>query len=252
VFSEPLHSKATFTLQLVIWVLARIISFLIPVLLLLLSVRVVLTEAYLKLEYNRPGFPADRYGWDESVRLEYGPYGVRYLLNDESIAYLGRLEIDGEPAFTPSELDHMEDVKVVTRTAMRVLTISLIVFLICVGLLAYHPVSRPDLLRAIARGGWTTLGIIVLLLLTMGISWDFFFDSFHALFFEAGTWQFYTSDTLIRLYPQQFWFDSALVVGVLTLSGALLCIWLPRYLSRKAHQDEMPLIQDDDASADTG
>jgi integral membrane protein (TIGR01906 family) len=229
-------------------VLARIISFLIPVLLVLLSVRLVLTETYLKLEYNRPGFPADRYGWDEAIRLEYGPYGVRYLLNDEPSEYLGRLEIDGEPAFTSSELDHMEDVKRVTRAAIRVLVLSLVAFLICAGLLVYHPASRPDLLRAISRGGWVTLTSIALLLLTMGISWDFFFDSFHALFFEAGTWQFYTSDTLIRLYPQQFWFDSALVVGILTIGGALVCILLPRYFRR----DAVPPAQVETLPADGG
>jgi uncharacterized membrane protein len=57
------------------------------------------------------------------------------------------------------------------------------------------------------------------------------------MFFEAGTWQFYNSDTLIRLYPQQFWFDASLVIAAMTIGGALLCIAVPRWwLNREAQQ----------------
>jgi uncharacterized membrane protein len=38
------------------------------------------------------------------------------------------------------------------------------------------------------------------------------------LFFEGSTWLFPTSDTLIRLFPQQFWVDAF----VLMFGGALL------------------------------
>lgn len=40
---------------------------------------------------------------------------------------------------------------------------------------------------------------------------------FHELLFEPDTWYFPTSDTLIRLYPEQFWFDSALTIGGITI-----------------------------------
>ncbi|MBZ0100422.1 MAG: DUF1461 domain-containing protein, partial [Taibaiella sp.] len=53
------------------------------------------------------------------------------------------------------------------------------------------------------------------------ISWDFFFTCFHSTFFESGTWRFAFSDTLIRLFPEQFWFDAALTIGGLTTFGAV-------------------------------
>lgn len=210
-----------------------ILTALVPILLVLISVRFIMTETWLKFEYNRAGFPEDLYGWDKDVRLEYGPYGIQYLLNDADISYLGELEIEGQPAFREKELDHMEDVKVVVQGAMLVLTISLILFVVGMGMLAYSPETRPRLLKVFMYGGASTLITIVILVILVFVSWDFFFDTFHALFFSEGTWQFYRDDTLIRLYPQQFWFDSSLAVGILTISGALTCILIPLWRLRR-------------------
>ena len=58
-------------------------------------------------------------------------------------------------------------------------------------------------------------------------------DGFHALFFEGDTWVFRTSDTLIRLFPEQFWFDAALTVAVLTVSGSLLAMLVAWRMERR-------------------
>jgi integral membrane protein (TIGR01906 family) len=214
--------------------LASLLSALIPPLLLLLSVRLVLTPLYVTTLYQMPFFPEDRFGWAESVRQEYGPYGVRYLLNDAGIEYLGDLQIEGQAAFNERELKHMEDVKVVTRAALTVLNVCLLLAGLCsLGLLARRK-NRSAWVGAVGRGGLTTLAVSLSLLVVALLSWDFFFDSFHALFFADGTWQFYTSDTLIRLYPQTFWFTSALVVGVLTIGGALICVLGAFWYRRRA------------------
>jgi len=39
------------------------VTLIIPPLLVLTSVRIVMTDTFLTLEYNRPGFPPDRYGF---------------------------------------------------------------------------------------------------------------------------------------------------------------------------------------------
>ena len=51
-----------------------------------------------------------------------------------------------------------------------------------------------------------------------------FFTEFHQIFFANGTWTFRLEDSLIRLFPGQFWVDSALVVGVLVLLAASLLL----------------------------
>jgi integral membrane protein (TIGR01906 family) len=56
------------------------------------------------------------------------------------------------------------------------------------------------------------------------LSWDVFFTGFHTLFFQSDTWYFAYSDTLIRLFPEQFWFDAALLIGGLAIIEALVVI----------------------------
>lgn len=223
-------------------ILLSIIILSIPPVLILSSVRVVMTEQFLRLEYQRPGFPDDPYGFSTDDRLEYGPYGVRYLLNDQDISYLGNLTIDGRPAFNDDELHHMEDVKEVTRAAFQVL---LIIGAFMVGsmvLLARIRTARPTLRRALRWGGRLTLGLVVVAVLFIVVAWGFFFDTFHEVFFEDGTWQFHKSDTLIRLYPEQFWFDATLAIAILTAIGVAMTQLVPWYWEKRL---EAP----DDASA---
>jgi len=52
------------------------------------------------------------------------------------------------------------------------------------------------------------------------LNFDWFFTQFHLIFFEGDTWLFLATDTLIRLFPPQFWFDGSLIVGLLTLAQA--------------------------------
>ncbi len=195
----------------------------LPVVLVLTGVRVVATDAFLQIEYNRPGFPQDRYGFTKQDRLTYAPYAVRYLLNDAGIAYLGNLTFaDGSPLFHPDELRHMEDVKVVTRAALHIHIIASLGLLVAVSLLAWRRNTRDALRRALFTGGVFTISMILTLVVLIFANWSFFFDNFHNIFFESGTWQFSYSDTLIRLFPQQFWFDAAMTIGFFTVIGALV------------------------------
>ncbi|MBN2306113.1 MAG: TIGR01906 family membrane protein, partial [Anaerolineae bacterium] len=187
------------------------ITLALPVLLILTSVRLVMTEAFVWIEYNRPGFPADRYGFTKEERLDYAPYAVEYLHNNADISYLGDLTFpNGTPLFYQKELDHMEDVKVVTRAAFAVQNILGVLFLAVVAALAWRRETRGALRRGLSGGGTFTIGLIVTLVVLLLANWDYFFDSFHMIFFEGASWLFRTSDTLIRLFPNQFWLDASL------------------------------------------
>ncbi len=216
--------------------IARVLRVLIviglPAFFVLTSVRLVASETFLQLEYHRPGFPADRYGFTQEDRLEYAPYAVRYLHNNADISYLGKLELDGTPMYTDRELRHMQDVKTVVQAARKVHTVlSLALAAAAVSLFWRRP-TRRLLRQALAEGGAFTIALILLLVVLIFASWDFFFDGFHAVFFEGDSWQFSTSSTLIRLFPEQFWFDAAITIGLLTVGGALcamLVAWYWRY-----------------------
>lgn len=199
-----------------------------PVLLVLISARLVMSEVFLQFEYNRPGFPEDYYGMTREQRLHYAPFAVAYLLNGEGIDFLANLKFpDGEPLFNARELRHMQDVKTVTQIAFAVAVVS--------GLLALasavylYSRSRTTLRKSLFQGSILTLAIVAAIIIVAILNWNYFFTLFHTLFFESGTWYFLYSDSLIRLFPEQFWFDAALTIGAFTVLGALvtlLAVWI--------------------------
>ena len=214
--------------------LRLLVTLALPPLLALTSVRLVMTELFVQIEYHRPGFPADRYGFSREDRLNYAPFAVRYLHNNAGSEYLGDLTFaDGSPLFNERELQHMADVKAVTRAALRVHTVLLAAWGVSALLLARRRPTRPVLWRALGDGGLLTITLMIVLAVVVVAGWDLFFDGFHALFFEGDTWVFRTSDTLIRLFPEQFWFDAALTVALLTISGSLLAMLVPWRMERR-------------------
>jgi hypothetical protein len=58
------------------------------------------------------------------------------------------------------------------------------------------------------------------------LGWEQFFTEFHRLFFANGTWTFSLQDTLIRLFPGQFWVDAGIVIGALVLLISLVTLIL--------------------------
>lgn len=221
--------------------LARIagltITVLLPILLTLASVRAVMSPTFLQFQYLRPGFPDDRFGFTLEDRLYYAPLAVEYLLNDSDISFLADLTFpNGEPLYNPRELRHMEDVKEVTVIAFAILQYgALAVVALSAGLFAYRP-ARGTLRRAWQDGALLTLAAIALIVLLAVFAWRFFFTAFHQLLFEDGTWVFFYSDTLIRLFPEAFWFTSALVIGGLTIAQALAIIGICRWLYNRAER----------------
>ncbi len=57
----------------------------------------------------------------------------------------------------------------------------------------------------------------------MLIGFEGFFQAFHGVFFESGTWVFSYSDTLIRLFPLPFWQDAGLIVAGGLRAGSVRC-----------------------------
>jgi len=206
-------------------------ALLIPLFLLGFSVRLLLTPLFLQIEYRLPGFPADEYGFTTQERLRWGSYGIRYLLNDANISYLGDLKFsDGKPLFNERELSHMQDVKRVTQGFLRLWLLDLTLLLL-LGLWSWRGGWASAYRQGLRRGGWLTLGLALTIggvaaLGALGMDEAFwaFFSGFHALFFEGETWLFAYSDTLIRLYPIKFWQDTVLYIGLLVSSSALALI----------------------------
>ncbi|WP_018774676.1 TIGR01906 family membrane protein [Arthrobacter sp. 131MFCol6.1] len=210
-------------------VLPRVLQVLLavfyPVILLVLAVRAVTSPLFLWVEYNRPGFPGDGYGFSTDDRMTYGSYAVDYLSNWSGPRYLGDLvDQSGERLFKDGEVSHMADVKAVILSTFGAGTL-----LILLGLAAVIYLKRRHsggVRRSLFAGSLVTLALIIGLGTLAVLGWEQFFTDFHRIFFANGTWTFTLQDTLIRLFPGQFWMDAGIAIGSLVLLASLVTLVL--------------------------
>lgn len=198
------------------------------------SIRLVMTPLFLQIEYNRADFPLDFYGFTTEDRLQYAPYALQYLLNGEDINFLGDLRFpDSGELYNARELRHMRDVKTVTQIAFLLSVIIGALAITSLYLLVRRSPSHAGV--SLVRGSILSISLVVAIVVMAIVSWNTFFTGFHSLFFSSGTWQFEYSDTLIRLFPEQFWFDAAVAIGVMTIIGACLIWFITHRILRRYH-----------------
>lgn len=196
-----------------------------PVILLVLAVRAVASPLFLWSEYNRPGFPGDGYGFSTDDRMTYGSYAVDYLSNWAGPRYLGELvDRSGDPLFKDGEVSHMADVKLVILSAFGAGLLLILLSVIAVIYLRRR--SSGGVRRGLFAGSVITVTLITSLAVLAVLGWEQFFTEFHRLFFASGTWTFSLQDTLIRLFPGQFWVDAGIVSGALVLLASLATLIL--------------------------
>ncbi|WP_370646455.1 TIGR01906 family membrane protein [Arthrobacter sp. zg-Y238] len=205
-------------------VLARVLQVMIavffPVMVLAAAIRAVATPLFLWVEYHRPGFPADSYGFSTDDRMTYGSYAVDYLLNFSGSRYLGDLVGDGgEPLYLDSEVSHMADVKTVLTVAFIAAMVMAVLSLFAA--LYLHRRSPGGIRRSLFSGAVLTLVLVAALVVLAVLGWEQFFTQLHTIFFANGNWTFRLDDTLIRLFPAQFWMDAGITIAALVL---LTCI----------------------------
>ena len=203
-----------------------------PLLLTTLTVRVLIA-------WNSPSYPAweyqriapDRFGFTFEDRLELADATLDYLQRSEpaseAIYLLEELRLPGtnDPVYNPAEIGHMVDVKNVADTFKMAMWVLLAVVVGGLIFLFARAETRVQGATALLQGGVFTVTAVILVMIFIGIGWGLFFTLFHNIFFASGTWTFLYSDSLIRLFPEQFWFDFALLwTGSILAMGAILAV----------------------------
>lgn len=201
-------------------ILGWIITILLPPILLMMAIRLMISPTFARVEYQMPQFPEDPFGFTFEDRLRWSEPAIEYLVSTEDITFLSKLEFDnGEQVLNDRDLSHMQDVKAVV-TGMRVALAVCMVVLLAATFFVVRKGSKAAVLSFYRRGAWALMGLILAVLLFVALSFNNLFTWFHQVFFASGTWQFFTSDTLIRLFPMRFWRDGFIFVGVLSM---ILC-----------------------------
>lgn len=211
-----------------------LIALVVPPTLVVTALRVLATDTFVRFEYDRDGFPSDRYGLTDEERQSLALTGLESIRpRSDGIVLLERATLpDGSPAFDSRELTHMEDVRTLFGAALRAqLVIVLLLIVLAVALSRSR--LREVVPRGLLAGALTTLAIAVLAVPFILLGFDRFFTRFHEMFFEGDSWRFSDTDTLIRLYPERFWEDVSQLAAAITVAQAVLLAGVAWWWLRK-------------------
>ncbi len=207
-------------------ILEIFLMLLIPVVIILGAMHLIATEPYLAFEYGRPDFPEDSFGFAGDQRLIHAAASLQFVTQSQPLADLVEQNHNGTPLYNARELKHMQDVQNVYQAAWRVWQIGLVLIMFSGVGLAWRKENRLAFAFGLRSGGALTVGIVAGISLAAIVARQSWFVLFYQVFFAAGNWMFGFFDTLIHLFPEKFWYDSALTISSFSLIAGFLVYWI--------------------------
>ncbi|MCO5194084.1 MAG: TIGR01906 family membrane protein [Anaerolineae bacterium] len=205
-------------------------------------ITLTVSPAYPTYEYAKATFPADPLGLTQAQRLDLALVAVDYLGRwdaAEDVIFMLADQVDpntGEPWYLQSELDHMVDVKKLTDAIRIGAIVAGLIVIIGTAALLWRQSTRYTAYQAIFGGGVFTAIILAAIALFILLAWQIFFVEFHELLFPPGSWTFYYTDGLIRLFPEKFWFDFGVILSMGSLILGIGVALLGYLLMRRARK----------------
>jgi integral membrane protein (TIGR01906 family) len=205
--------------------------------------RVLATDTFVRDEIERDGFPPDSYGLTTPERVRLALTGLHSILpGGDGIALLERATLPGgTAAFGSREVRHMTDVRSRLGAAYRAQLVVLGILLVLALGLARSRRWRAVVPRGLLAGSLLTLAIALLAVPLLLLGFDDFFLRFHEVFFNGDSWRFSDTNTLLRIYPEVFWQDTAKLAAVIVVVQAVVVAlaswWWVRRLARPAPEE---------------
>ena len=204
------------------------------------TIRAIIAWDYPAFEY--PRIAPDMFGFTPEQRLQLAQDTLVYLQRPEPAAeviyLLEELRLPGSdrPLYNDDEIDHMIDVKNMADAMKRIAYVAGGIVVVGLAIMLIPRQSRHYGWRTLMLAGLATVIALGALALFILIAWPIFFVQFHELLFPPGTWTFAYSDSLIRLFPEQFWFDIGVIITVTTLVLGVLVALAGYLMSRRARK----------------
>lgn len=128
------------------------------------------------------------------------------------------------PVLSEAERGHMRDVRGVFAGFYAVALAGAVV-LAAAFVLARERADRARLWRRLSRTGIVIVAVTVIGGGVGVLVFDQAFVLFHEIFFPGGNWSFNpNTDKLVQIFPDQFWSETTVAVGVVVIALALL-LW---------------------------
>ena len=214
------------------------IAICVPLLLVGNAMHVIAHDWFPNAEYGR--LPPEPYGLTTSQRTKLAQKAL-----DSIVPFGGggrelreaRLP-DGRPAFNDRERRHMRDV----RRYVLGLSLTHAIGLLVLAWLVVVRRTRPIVRDALVAGALLTFGIAAFVGVFVAISPVGFLGGFHRVFFSGDSWRFEETDTLRRLFPDRFWADTSIALGVLVGAQALLILAVAVIRARRGRGSAWPRL----------
>lgn len=170
------------------------------------------------------GWPADSIG------------GVTASILGDLVLWTGDFTccVDGPRILDDRERQHMLDVRRVFTGLWFVVLVGGVILALAFRR-ARGTEARAAAWRAVANGARVLAVVIVVLGAFALVAFDAAFEVFHQVFFPAGSYSFDPATSrLVQLFPEQFWSEIAVAVGVVVLGVSIVTAWQAGLRSRGA------------------
>ena len=217
----------------------------IAALLFIVALPVALLTTNIRIAANEPRlyeYAIDHYDGVETTGIERAEL-VRasgelrdYFKSDSDEPLFIRVEQDGEPValFSQRETRHLQDVRTAFQYTFRVQEAS-VLFVLAYIVIVFIWAQEGSLRSLASQAGIAALagGVAVVGVGAVALAgFDQFWERFHGVLFTNDFWQLDPSrDHLIQIFPEAFWQDVSLWIGLATLGelavlGAIAVLYL--------------------------
>ncbi|OGI15897.1 hypothetical protein A3K63_00860 [Candidatus Micrarchaeota archaeon RBG_16_49_10] len=204
------------------FVLRTLLFFSIFGVIFLSNIYMFFSNAYVSLEYSKTAFPKP-IKFSDTERLDLSKMVLGYTNGK-----IDETTLRGSGFFTEDEIAHLSDVK-----SLRVKLVAFHVGTIILSVGGCFLLAKLEDLKSLVVFLKKLLsllaGIVVISSVLMIANFQSFFIKFHEIFFKEGNWAFEPTATLIQLYPEVFWFDTAVYwVCLISIEFILLALLVSR------------------------
>lgn len=210
-------------------VYAVVLIILIPVIAIIVSFNLMVTKTYLMSAYGH-------YDGHDTLNFDYNHASINvvYYLNGRNETLIFPSYEGGDDILmTERGIMHMEDVFALFQLSRWILGLSLI-FVAVAGIRLFQ--TNRELLAKVFEYIYI-LPITVIVFLLIGIAiigFDEAFTIFHELFFSNDLWILSYNDPLIKMYPQEFFMNTGIIIVVLTVIFHLIIMVIGFLIKKRA------------------
>lgn len=139
----------------------------------------------------------------------------------EVLAFFKGKEVPGNDFFTPDEISHLDDVRILIKNVFLAyyLALALLLSIMIIFYMYFRDGFSIFLMRLLFFTGIST---IIITLLFFALRFTALFDAFHTIFF-TGNYSFPPASKLIKLFDEQFFYLFARKIFTLTILKGMVC-----------------------------